>query len=570
MADEEPLTFPDGLRGELDDALNVLITQAERVRGAQGRLRDLLRAVQHVVGEIELSTVLRSIAEAAVHLVQAEYGALGVIDAAGNELDQFIFVGLDEGSAHAIGHLPRGHGLLGALITEPHPIRIPEIRDDPRAAGFPAHHPPMGSFLGVPIRIRGEVFGNLYLTNRKSGQFSEEDEQLLEALASTAGFAIQNARLFEESQLRERWMSASAQLSSALLSTPLDQALDLIAGRVLGVSGAGRVMIQVPTDDGTELRVAAVRGDGEQTLLGTSVALPGTMAQQVLDSAGPHIAHAHSGESLDPARLSEEGRTGPTVTAPLRSRHRSWGVLTLARRASEPEFSEVDASVVASLASQASIALELANARTEQQRRMLSDERARIAQDLHDHVIQQLFAAGLTVQAVAGGTSETRDRERLRGAARQVDDAIGQIRTIIFALSSSQDDSVRHRLIDIVAEMSSLLDRPPTVRFGGAVDHLVEGDLAEDCVAVARELLSNSVRHSGSDDITLEVVVDQSTLTVMVQDGGAGIVSDRRSGLANLEARAQARGGTFDVVSGPDGTRVVWQAALSRAAGSGS
>lgn len=570
MTKYDPLTFPDGPRSELEEALNGLIAQAQRVRGAQGRLRDLLRAVQHVVGEIELSTVLRSIVEAAVDLVQADYGALGVIDADGNGLDQFIFVGLDEASAHAIGHLPRGRGLLGALITEPHPIRIPAISDDPRAAGFPAHHPPMDSFLGVPIRIRDEVFGNLYLTNRQGGRFSEEDEQLLEALASTAGFAIQNARLFEESQLRQRWMSASAQLTSALLSTPLDNALDLIAGRVLDVSGAGRVLIQVPTDDEVGLQIAAVRGDGEQHLHGTRVPLAGTVAQEVLDSAGAHIARGHAGDSSDPSRLSTGERTGPTLTVPLRSRHRSWGVLSLARRPDEPEYSEMDASVVASVASQVSIALELAHARAEQQRRMLSDERARIAQDLHDHVIQQLFGAGLTVQAVAGGTTDPRDRERLTGAVRQVDDAIGQIRTIIFALSSAHGDSVRHRLIDIVAEMSSLLDRPPTVRFGGAVDHLVGGDLAEDSVAVARELLTNSVRHSGSDDITLEVVVDGSTLSVIVHDGGAGIASDRRSGLANLEARARARGGTFDVASGPDGTRAVWQVALPRAAGGGA
>jgi GAF domain-containing protein len=189
MTEGHSFTFPDDSRAELDKALDDLMVRARDVLATQGRLRALLRANQAVIEHMELPLVLRRIVEAAVELVGAQYGALGVLSADGG-LEQFINVGMSPELVHHIGHLPEGHGLLGALIDDPHPIRIPELSADPRSVGFPDGHPPMSSFLGVPIRVRDEVYGNLYLSNQASGEFSEDDEQLVTALAATAGIAI--------------------------------------------------------------------------------------------------------------------------------------------------------------------------------------------------------------------------------------------------------------------------------------------------------------------------------------------------------------------------------------------
>ena len=224
MPDTGPLSFPDGPRTELEEAIASLITHSERVLRAQGRLRALLRATQAIVEQSDLPLVLHHIVEAAIGLVDAQYGAIGVINPEGDALEQFLYAGMPEQAATAIGHLPEGRGLLGALISDPHPIRLTKIADDHRAIGFPANHPPMETFLGVPVIVRGEVFGNLYLTNRGDGDFTEEDEQLVQALASTAGFAIDNARLLAESKMRARWVSAAAELSAAILSTPTETA----------------------------------------------------------------------------------------------------------------------------------------------------------------------------------------------------------------------------------------------------------------------------------------------------------------------------------------------------------
>jgi signal transduction histidine kinase len=562
MAEAEPMSFPDGPRGALDDAIAELISRAERVMGAQGRLRDLLRAVQNVVDEIELPTVLRRIVTVARELVDAEYGALGIIAADGASLDQFVFVGLDDDAAARIGQLPRGHGLLGALITDPRPIRISHMGEDHRAAGVPSHHPEMDSFLGVPIRVRDAVYGNLYLTNSRAGAFSAEDEQLLQALASAAGSAIENARLFEQARTRERWMGAAARLVSGILSAPLDGALDLIVGRVSEVSAAAMVTLVIPGGDG-ELRIDAVRGPDEERLHGMSFDADASIAGAALSRGQATAISTSDQEPSDPLRCVEDGESGPALAVPLRSRRRSWGVLTVARLPRAPEFTPLELTVLTSLASQASIALELAHARVEQQRALLSDERARIARDLHDHVIQQLFGAGLGLQALAGSVGDAAAADRVTDAVHLIDDAIHQIRTIVFALSSPDTDSLRHRLIDIVAEVSGALPRPPAIRFSGPIDHSVDASLAADVSATTRELLSNAVRHAQAHQISLEIAVRADRIVVTVEDDGCGIRTDRRSGLDNLDRRATMRGGTLRVRSGNDGTRVEWTAPLS-------
>ncbi len=257
LPDTDPLSFPDGPRSELDRALRELVERAGDVMTTQGRLRALLRATQVVAEELDLPVVLQRIVDAAVELVDAEYGAIGVIAPHGGGLEEFIYVGMTPQQKATIGELPEGHGLLGALIADPHPIRLTHLSADGRSSGFPAGHPEMDSFLGVPIRVRDTVFGNLYLTNQRGGTFSAEDEQLVSALAATAGSAVENARLFAEARMRESWMTASAEISSVILSAGRDAGLEALTAQVLRLAGAGRVTVVLPTPDPELLQVAA-------------------------------------------------------------------------------------------------------------------------------------------------------------------------------------------------------------------------------------------------------------------------------------------------------------------------
>lgn len=559
MAEMEQLSFPDGPRLELDEALATLVVQAERVRTTQGRLRALLNATQAVVEESDLPSVLRRIAQAATTLVDAQYGALGVIAPERDALEEFIYVGLTPKEADEIGDLPTGHGLLGALIADPRPIRLPNISADARAAGFPDHHPHMESFLGVPVRVRGEVFGNLYLTNRRDGLFTEEDERLVEALATTAGFAVENARLLDQARTRERWMSAAAGLSAALLSSSTTTAFDLIASRIFELPDVDKVVVLLRDDARHELQVAAARGSDESELRGAVIDPESTCAGE-LGAAGNTTAHTRALSPVpDPVRVMVDGVAGPVVAAPLRTGGRFWGVLCTGRAPDRPRFTTTEIDSIADVASRATIALELAHAREEAQRSLLADERRRIARDLHDHVIQQLFGTGLTLQAVAGGLPPGQDADRLSESIDQLDDAISQIRTVVFALSHRDESSLRHRVIDVVADQSAARRRPPAIRFSGPVDHAITGLLSDEVVGVVRELLSNAVRHSMADHISVEVALVEDSVVVLVEDDGVGMAdAGRRSGLQNLTERAAARGGAFTVDSVSGATSARW------------
>lgn len=253
------LAFADGPRLELDQLLTQLVSRAEDVMAAQGRLRGLLAANRMIIGELALPVVLRRIVEAACRLVNARYGALGVL-APDSGLQEFIYVGIDDETAARIGPLPSGKGLLGALIDDPRPIRLRTMSDDLRSVGFPPEHPPMSSFLGVPVRVRDEVFGNLYLTEASSGQFSAEDEELVTALAATAGIAIENARLFARAEQRQNWLQASAQITQQLLSAEGEDPLQLIARQTREVADADIVTVVLPTANPERLMVEVAAG----------------------------------------------------------------------------------------------------------------------------------------------------------------------------------------------------------------------------------------------------------------------------------------------------------------------
>lgn len=552
--DPADVDFPDAPRSELERTIEELIEHAQRVLTTQGRLRSLVRANSLVVEDLDLPQVLRRIATAAIELVDAEYGALGVIGSDGR-LEQFIHVGMPDDEAALIGHLPEGHGLLGAVVDSAESIRIAHIEADERSAGFPAHHPAMDSFLGVPIRVRDEVFGNLYLTNRRGGRFTAEDEELVTALAATAGVAIANARLFEESDRRRRWSAALAEVTSALLSGSSD-VLAVIADRAGSVVEADLVCVIVPAHEAGMLRVSLARGTDAESLEGREYAAEGTLAGRALSEGGIAAAEVET-------RPAGDGRPflGPSIALPLTAAGETLGVLSLSRRPGAPRFSSNDLDMAAEFAAQAGVAIELGRAREDRQRLELVGERSRIARDLHDHVIQRLFAAGLGLQSLAGAhPGQSADLMRHVDA---IDAAIADIRTAVFTLSSTSRTTTRHRILDVAAELEPSLGHQPRVAFVGAVDLAVSGALADDVLAVVREGLSNVARHADARETTVEVVADDRTVRVVIEDDGRGLpdTQDRRSGTANLRERAEGYRGRFILEGRPDGgTRLEWTA----------
>ncbi|MBN9631157.1 MAG: GAF domain-containing sensor histidine kinase [Actinobacteria bacterium] len=550
MTGDDSITFPDAPRAELDRALGELVEQARKVLDTQGRLRALVRANRAVVSHLDLPVVLRTIIEAAVELVGARYGALGVI-AEGGGLEQFIHVGMTDDVVTRIGHLPEGHGLLGALIDDPRPIRLDSIADDPRSSGFPDGHPPMTAFLGVPIAVRDAVYGNLYLTDPVAGGFTDDDEQLVKALAANAGFAIDNARLYAETVARQAWSASAAEMTASILGSDAARAHEELAARVAALVGARTAFV-----------MSAEEHDGTFRLLGASDGRAVTSGL-VIDNGRVRSAI----EGAQPTRIDEldglpavmDGTPGPALIVPFDGRTGEPEILIAARTVDDLPFSTFDLERTVAFARQAAIAMELAEARADRERVVLLEDRARIARDLHDHVIQQLFGTGLELQSIQSELGPGRLAERIETTVRSLDDTIAQIRTAIFSLSRRQEEtaSLRHRLLDIVQEVGDALPRPATLSFSGPVDVVADPGLADDIAAFVREGLTNVVRHAGADTATVEVVASADEITVDLADNGSGMAeTTRRSGLRNLSERAQRRSGVLDIESTARGTRL--------------
>ena len=556
--DHEVLQFPDVPRAELEKTIGDLISQAQRVLTVQGRLRALLQAYRSVIEELDLDRVLVRIVEAAVELVGARFGALGVIDAEGG-MERFVHVGMPAHAEEAIGRLPEGRGLLGAVIRSGQSIRLAHLGADPRSVGFPPHHPAMESFLGVPIRVRGEIFGNLYLADPSGGLFTEEDEEVIESLAATAGIAIDNARLYEDVRRRERVSTAQSEVRAALLSPDTVDVLAVVAESVASVVPVELVAVVVPTADDGEMRVEVARGRDAERLSGLT-----------FEADATPVGRAMRGESLatddawSPARA--DLRFGPTAAVPLVVAGNRVGALCVLRGQDSIRFTHAELDAVAEFAAQAGLAVALAWARRDRERLQVVEDRSRIARDLHDHVIQRLFAAGLGLQSLA-----SLDREyapALERHARELDAAISDIRTAIFALRENGGASsvARQRLLDVTREFGSMFSVTPRITFSGPVDLMLTGGLADDVVAVVRESLANAARHAQANGVDVSVVVSDADIAVCVEDDGVGIAADapRSGGTANLAQRAQSYGGTFALEPGArSGTRMTWRVPIA-------
>ena len=547
--------------------------QAAEDRAGAGELelsseqwRMLLRATRMVVADLDLTSVLRNIVECAVELVDADYGALGVIAADGSGLEEFVHVGMRPEHVHAIGHLPEGKGLLGVLIEAPHVVRLDELASHERSVGFPDGHPPMGAFLGVPVRVGDEIFGNLYLTRTSTRAFEDADEEIVVALASAAGVAVEKARLYTESRRRGDWLEATAEITRLLLASG-DASLDLIVQNVRRLADADLTTLVVPSREGS-LRVVAADGAHAEELEGALYPYEGTLTELVLNSGqavrveDAQDTSAYGGRTL---YVAERFVLGPVMVVPLLGAESTRGALVVARDRSRPPFLGADLEMATAFASHASIALELAEGKALQQQMALLEDRARIGRDLHDHVIQQVFAAGLSVQAVASTLGPGPQSEALERVVDSLDEAIKQVRAAIFQMRTARQTGLQSAVVSVCEELQPTLGFTPRMQFEGAVDSLTDAELARDGMAVVREALTNVAKHAGAARATVRVGVDGRHLTISVGDDGRGIPKrGRRSGLDNLRRRAEERGGSLELTMDPQlgGARLAWSVPL--------
>jgi signal transduction histidine kinase len=550
----------------LTELLDEVQDRLDAVARTQSRVQNLLDAFLSVSTGLDLDATLRRIVETATGLVNARYGALGVLREGGG-LAAFIHVGIDDETRARMGHLPEGKGVLGQLITEPYPLRIPDLGRHPASVGFPPNHPPMHSFLGVPVLVRGEVFGNLYLTEKAHGEFTAEDEAVLTALAGAAGIAIDNARLSEEGEVRRRWLTAVSDVRAALLdATSPAEALRLIAEQVSTLTASDATWVLQGPDpvDGT-YTVAAQIGAGLQDITGSRLAPADNPVLEAVEAAGSAVV------TLDLSGLAYEGPNahvagGPCLGIPLRGSHSGDVVLIVARTAGAPPFAESVVPLITAFADQATLALDKAAQQRLSRQLAVYEDRDRIARDLHDLVIQRVFAAGLALQSVLPRVGDAEARHRVQGVIGQLDDTIRDIRTTIFDLQTTDaarhSDSTRRRVLDVVTETAGDSVQP-TVRMSGAVDSLVTGELAADVEAVVREAVSNVARHSGAAHVTVTLDVADDVVVEVVDDGQGIDERAARSGLRNLSERARRRAGGMTVDPLPDGgTRLRWFAPI--------
>lgn len=446
-------------------------------------------------------------------------------------------------------------------------MRLPDIAGHPASTGFPTHHPPMSTFLGAPIKIHGEVFGSIYLTEKIGDTaFTADDEAVIRALAAAAATAVENARLFEQLQTRVRWIEATRDVVTDLLSgDDTTSVFQRLADALQGLTGAALTFIALPdeSDPGT-LSVIVAAGAAGSEVVGSAIPVEGSTSGRAIRERATlrveHLQHA-------PTQLSTE--FGPALVAPLQSGDDVTGVLVSLRRTGMPGFDDDMADLVTSFADHAALGLSLAEARVRERQFHVLADRDRIARDLHDHVIQRLFAAGLSLHAIARSSDGPLVRDRLTRTIDDLQDVIEDVRSTIFDLHRDSDDvvgSLSSRVRSAVAELTDGAGVVIGVRSSGPLS-AVDPITADHVLAVVREGVSNAVRHSGGDRGTVSISVSDQ-VRVVISDNGDGIVDaptpDRgHHGLRNMRARAADVGGTVEVAASADGgTRIVWTAPL--------
>ncbi|NJC13870.1 signal transduction histidine kinase [Micromonospora profundi] len=564
---EVPVTPSLGLsplsRVRLDELLQEMLDRVGEVMTSRERLRALLDAVVGIGTNLDLRSTLQRIVQAACELVGARYGALGVVGP-DRMLHDFIVHGITPEQHEQIGDLPHGRGVLGLLIDDPRPLRMPDITKHPLSYGFPANHPPMHTFLGVPVLIREQVFGNLYLAEKNGGaQFTDDDEEIVVALAAAAGVAIENARLYALAHRRERWLAATAEITTVLLGeVRRTDALTLVARRAREVAEAELALVLLHDADTNQFTVEVVDGADEQAR-----ALVGTVLPAADTSFGTAVAEGRHAEVDDLAHAAPWPallHTGPATISPLATAETLHGVLIVAHPAERGGgTSKEDVALLGSFAGQAALAMERARGQEERELLVVLEDRERIARDLHDVVIQRLFATGLQLQSAAPmGRPEVANR--INAAVDDLDATIRDIRRTIFELRTPMSAALRTEIREAVEAAAESLGHRPRLDLTGPVDSAVPDAIRPDLIAVLREALSNAVRHAQATQVAVAVRVADGQVSVTVTDNGVGCdPAAARGGLVNLRERADRLAGTFTIRPvDPHGTEVCWSVPL--------
>jgi signal transduction histidine kinase len=542
-------------RLRLDELLQEMLERVGDVMASRERLRSLLDAVVGISTDLDLRSTLQRIVEAACALAGARYGALGVLNADRSELADFITHGIDPAAHAKIGDLPHGRGVLGVLITDPKPVRLPDITRHPDSYGFPPHHPPMHSFLGVPVRTRDQIFGNLYLAEKQgAAEFSQDDEEIVIALAAAAGVAIDNARLYELAQRRQRWLAATTEITGVLVGTVRrTEALRLIARRAREVSEAELVMVMLYDEANARYTIEVAEGAHPSC---------GDLAGKVVP-AGFGTEEVQAIENLRTATdWPGQVPDSPAMAVPLAASGTLHGVLIVTQPAGQAPGDE-DAAQLSTFAGQAALALERAQAQEERQQLALLEDRERIARDLHDVVIQRLFATGMHLQGAVHQAGRPEVAKRINAAVDDLDATIRDIRRSIFELRTpAGPSSLRTELHEAVESAAGTLGFRPVLDTSGPVDSAIPDDVKPEILAVLREALSNIARHAHAGSARISLRTADGEVVLRVEDDGAGFdPAQARGGIVNMGERAYDLGGTFEIGPAPTGrgTTLTWR-----------
>ncbi|MFD4209317.1 GAF domain-containing protein [Micromonospora tulbaghiae] len=549
-------------RVRLDELLQEMLDRVGEVVTSRERLRALLDAVVGIGSDLDLRSTLQRIVQSACELAGAQYGALGVIGP-DRMLHDFIVHGIGPELHAKIGELPHGRGVLGLLIDEPKPLRMPDITKHPKSYGFPPNHPPMHSFLGVPVRIRDHVWGNLYLAEKQGAtEFTEDDEEIVVALAAAAGVAIENARLYALAHRRERWLAAAAEITSVLLGeVRRTDALTLVARRAREVAEAELALVLLYDEDEAQFTVEVVDGADPVTRELVGAVLPA--AETSFAASVTQGRHDQVDDLAAAAPWPRPVVAGPAVVSPLAAADALHGVLVIGYRPDHGPAADDDLALLASFAGQAALAMERARGQEERELLVVLEDRERIARDLHDVVIQRLFATGLQLQSGAMN-ARPEAAKRINQAVDDLDATIRDIRRTIFELRTPMSAALRTEIREAIEVAAESLGYRPDLELVGPIDSAVPEDLRPELTAVLREALSNAVRHAHADRVSVRVRVDAGRVEITVTDDGVGCDPEAaRSGLVNLRERAERLGGEFTLRRAePRGTEVRWSVPL--------
>jgi signal transduction histidine kinase len=547
------------------------ITDKEIVGQGDDRFRRLVEVGSSLLSELDLEVVLRSVVEAARELTGAEYAALGVLDQERRELERFIYLGIDEETRRDIGPLPRGRGVLGELIRHPQPLRLEDVETHPHAYGFPPGHPPMHSFLGVPIRIRGEAYGNLYMTEKRAGEeFDDADEEAATTLATWAGIAIENARLYTTLSAREaeteralRRAETSADIARTVGGeTDVDRVLDLTVKRARALVEARTVLVMLRRGDRLAVTAQAGRVGPEidrLTIPTDDAVFEAAMQERVAQ-------HLQPGTPPSEARLRERLGAEAALVVPLLFRGRALGALVALDRESGGDFDQEDLRLLQAFAATAAIAVATAQGvaaeRLQQQVEVAEDERRRWAQELHDGALQSLAAVRITLAAALQGRGEDREAQIERAAEQTVEGLEDQITELSRLINDLRPASLErlglHGALEALAEESANRGG-----FDVATEVSLEATLTSDeergVYRLVQEALNNVVKHAGAGRAEVKVRTDDNTVAIEVADDGSGFdTSDGPGrGLLGMRERVEMLGGTLAIDSTPgEGTRM--------------